>query len=130
MPSLQIANRCGGKCALSRAIIVLPAGVRPTDVEASVESEGTSLKVTYIWHEDMLNEHALTSIFPELLSNPNHVIVQAIGDTIRDLRPTSTSQVVSVHRIPLPEQVDEVLHSELGHQGFVSGVLDSGVCVL
>ncbi len=78
----------------------------------------------------MLNEHALTSIFPELLSNPNHVIAQALGNTIRDLCLTSTSQVVSVQQIPLPKQVNEVLHSELGHQGFTIGVLDSGMCVL
>jgi len=109
------------------AVIKLPAGVHPNDIEASVELGGTSLKVTYIWHEDMLNELALTSIFPKLLANPNHAIVQAFGDTIRDLHLTSTSQVVSVQQ---PEQVDKVLHSKLGHQGFTIGVLESGMCVL
>jgi len=112
------------------AIIVLLAGVCPTDVKASIESGGTSLKVTYIWHEDLLNKHALMPIFPELLANPNHVIVQALGDTICELCLTSTSQVVSVQQILLPKQVNEVLHSEFGHQGFTIGVLDSGVCVL
>jgi len=112
------------------AVIELPAGVHPNDVEASIELGGTSLKVTYIWHEDMLNELALTSIFPKLLANLNHAIVQALGNTIRDLHLTSTSQVVSVQQIPLPEQVNKVLHSKLRHQGFTIGVLESGMCVL